>query len=336
MNKNINISEKMLNFNDNWGIMRIGTYDNDYKEYSKENSLVYKPINSNIGKIVPNDFYIHRIPLTGKKPFDKVMDEMAVYMLKKSGLVLYVNSVMNRFEIYSTLPLLDEWKVINNDTDKVDQSYINIENIHNLKSYYMNCRDKVTDIVSNIVYHYINKIPISDKLGFLQEDFLKGYRFFPHATESFPFRIKEMLNELIFQFGYLDTIENELISNPREDGDGDCNRSMHREFSYDRESSCMNSDCFFVISKDPIESLNDLFPNNLFEDYIYKNQFDEDSDCIFRSKISGFYKSDYLGCIPCQDNSKLYEQKRLIFRKLGVQALLGIALSSVDDYDRRH
>lgn len=328
----INISEKMLNLNEDWGAMRIGTYHNDYKKYSKENSLVYRPINSNISKIVPNNFYIHRIPLTGKKPFDKVMDEMAVQMLKKSGLVLYVNSVMNRFEIYSTLSLLNKGKVISNG--EVDQSYINIENIHNLKSFYAIKNDKATGIVSNIVYYYINETPvISDKLSFLQDDFFINHSF-PHRMESFSSRIEEILNELIFEFGYLDTINNELLYNPDEDGDGDFNRFIYRKFSYDGENSRMNSECFFVISKDPIDSLNDLFPNNLFEDYIYKNMYDEDSDLIFKSKIDGFYESDYLDYIPHYDN---YYQKRLFFKKLGTQAFLGMALNVIDDYDtERH
>lgn len=103
----------------------------------------------------------------------------------------------------------------------------------------------------------------------------------------------------------------------------------------------MNSECFFVISKDPIESLNDLFPNNLFEDYIYKNEYEDDdkySNRILRLEISGFYEHDYLGYIPNKDDndSKLYYQKISIFKKLGVQAFLGMALSSIDAYDRRN
>lgn len=330
MNKYVKISKKELNANNGWDTLTVGTYINGYKKYSEENSLVYKPINNNITKTVPNDFYLHRIPLTNKKPFDKIMDKMAVEMLKKSGLVLYVNSVMNRFEIYSTLSLLDEGKVIN---DEVDNSYVNIHNISNLKSFCANNDSKITEIVSNIVFYYTRHTPMKNDLAFLYDKIIESIDYIGGEISLFS-SLEKSINETLFKFGYLDTINMELRRNPNEDGDGDCNRFIHKQFSYDYENASMNTDCFFVISKNRIDKYDDLFTKDSFEDYIYKDINDDNFDTIYCNKIIGFYESDYLNYASSM-KKRDYHWERHVFKKLAIQAFLGMALNVIDDYETR-
>lgn len=208
--------------------MRSFLHDNSYKSYSLDNTLVHKCTKD--VKLLPDNFYMSKIALLNKKPFDGVRAPIALEILKESELVIYFNSLISRFEIY-----------YKNDYYKSKFSGSNI-----ISTFYSNPDYLPLNIVENILTDYIS-----------ENKFLPTYN-----SDALRMRLKNTM-ENIFRLGYIYIINKELQDKGHDFTDL---RQNNPFFCYDEEGT--NNECYYVFSKDRLSPLDEILQYHYLKGYV--------------------------------------------------------------------
>lgn len=222
--------------------MRSFLRDNSYKSYSLDNTLVHKCTKD--VKLLPDNFYMSKIALLNKKPFDGVRAPIALEILKESELVIYFNSLISRFEIY-----------YKNDYYKSKFSGSNI-----ISTFYSNPDYLPLSIVKNILTDYISE----NKL-------LPTYSSYALHT-----RLKNTMED-IFRLGYIYIINKELQDEGHDFTDL---RQNNPFFCYDEEST--NNECYYAFSKDRLPPLDEILQYHYLKGYVSANNTELNYD-VFRN-----------------------------------------------------